>query len=138
MKRWIALLLAVCLLGLAGASSAAGGSAADPIVTQSYLEESYLPAMLDKSSALIADRFDTLLEDFLDGMNERSSAAAICAAYLHRAGYTVDASYGIGGYSAAYGDLFALGLGTILTVASGSAEIVLANGEMVDITEGTE
>lgn len=138
MKRWIALLLAVCLLGLAGASSAAGGSAADPIVTQSYLEESYLPAMLDKSSALIADRFDTLLEDFLNSMNERSSAAAICAAYLHRAGYTVDASYGIGGYSAATGDLFALGLGTILTVASGSAEIVLANGEMVDITEGTE
>ncbi len=138
MKKSLALLLSVCLLAALCASAAAGGSASDPVVTLSYLNESYLPAILSESEALIDTRFDTLLHGFLDTMEDRSSTAAIYAAYLHRAGYTVDTGYGAGGYTGGEGDLYALGLGTIITLSSGSAEIVPANGAMVDITDGVE
>lgn len=138
LKKFFALLLSVCLLLAAGASSAAGGTAADPVVTLSYLNESYLPSILTKADELIATRFDQLLDGFLDAMDERSSLAAIYAAYLHNAGYTVDATYGMGGYVCGYDDIYALALGTAVTLVSGSAEIVLASGAMVDVTDGTE
>lgn len=138
MKKIFALLLSVCLLLASGASAAAGGTSADPVVTLSYLTESYVPSILTKADELIAARFEKLRDGFLDAIDEQSSKAAIYAAYLHRAGYTVDATYGTGAYVGGYGDFYALALGTSLTVVSGSAEIVLANGAMVDVTDGTE
>ena len=138
MKKGLVLLLSVCLLAVTSISSATGGSNSDPVITQSYLEESYLPAILDESNALIDARFEELLESFLNAMEDRSSDAAIYAAYLHRSGYTVDSTYGIGGYSGVFNDIYALPLGTMISLVSGSAEIVLSNGAMVDITDGVE
>ncbi len=136
MKRLFALLLCVCLLILP--ASAAGGTATDPVVTLSYLYDSYQPSILLKAEELISARFEQLQNGFLESLDERSSHAAIYAAYLHNAGYTVDVTYGTGGYTADYGDVYALPLGTCATLVSGSAEIVLANGEAVDITDGTD
>lgn len=137
MKKIFALLLSVCLLA-AGTSSAAGGTATDPVVTLSYLTDSYQPSILSKADELITTRFDQLLDGFLDAMDERTSLAVIYAAYLHSAGYTVDTAYGTGAYVGGYGDIYALALGTSVTLVSGSAEIMLANGAMVDVTDGTE
>lgn len=138
MKRFFATFSSVCLFFMLGASHAIGGSASDPVITQSYLTETFLPSILEESDTLVETRFDALLNGFLDAMEERSSSAAIYAAYLHNAGYTVDAGYGMGGYTGSVSDVYALPLGTVATLTSGSAEILLGSGEMVDITDGTD
>lgn len=138
MKKLFALLLCVCLFILPYTSFAADSTASDPVVTLSYLYDSYQPAILSKADTLIADRFEQLLDDFFASFEARSSNAAIYAAYLHNAGYTVDVTYGTGSYSASYGDVYALPLGTYVTLISGSAEFEPANGALVDITEGTD
>ena len=59
MKRKIARLLAVALLGLAvsiPAAAAGAGTADDPLVTLSYLNETYLDAVQQRIDAAVAKR----------------------------------------------------------------------------------
>lgn len=45
MKRFFATFSSVCLFFMLGASHAIGGSASDPVITQSYLTETFLPSI---------------------------------------------------------------------------------------------
>ncbi len=69
MKRKIARLLAVALLGLAvsiPAAAAGAGTADDPLVTLSYLNETYLDAVQQRIDAAVAKR-DAELTAYIDG-----------------------------------------------------------------------
>ena len=69
MKRKIARLLAVALLGLAvsiPAAAAGAGTADDPLVTLSYLNENYLAAVQQRIDAAVTQR-DAELTAYIDG-----------------------------------------------------------------------
>lgn len=133
MRRHLACLLALLLILLALPSAAA----TDPVVTRSYIEESYLPSILDQADQLIEQRFEDLWEGYLSSLEARSSYGAIYAAILHQAGYTVDSSYGMGGYLATYDDVYAIPLGTMVSADSGVVQME-GNGVFVDVSEGRE
>ena len=133
MKKLTAVLLAALSMLLILPSAAA----TDPVVTLSYLEESYLPSILDQADELIDGRLDELWDGYVTSLEARSSTGAIYAALLQQAGYTVDPSYGMGGYLATQDDLYALPLGTIVSMNSGMVSVE-GNGILVDLSEGRE
>jgi len=133
MRRPFAILLAVFSLLFLLPSAAA----TDPVVTLSYLEESYLPSILDQADELIDHRLDELWDSYVASLEARSSQGAIYAALLHQAGYTVDAEYGMGGYLVTRDDAYALPLGTMVSMTSGMVSVE-GNGVLVDLAEGRE
>ena len=63
--RTAALLLAVLTaVGVAAAASGSAGSSQDPLVTLSYLEEVYTPAILDRAEQLLKERDEQLEKTF--------------------------------------------------------------------------
>ena len=127
-----------CLMLLPSAATAAGGTEEDPVVTRSYLYESYLPSILAQADTMIQARFGAMEEDFIRAMDERGSVPGLYAAWLRKSGYSVDTGYPAGNYLCREGTVLALFLGTGVTVVSGSAEAVPANGALVDVTAGEE
>lgn len=134
MKRLAAIFLAG-LIAMGGAAAlAAGGSAADPLVTQGYLTGTYVPATV----TMAAGRMDTALTGAYDGAAARLKAQADL--YLARAG----ALAGGAGYAPSFverrfkrGDVLTVDTGSQLLLLAGSAVLSYDRGTAVDVTAGS-
>lgn len=139
MKRISSLILAAILLCGICISSAAGGSAQDPVITKSYLDDTYVPYILRTAEESAKKQFDKILSDFSKKLSNLSAPSGICALMLEAAGYKLDYGYDAGSYSAAKDMLIAGGLGTMFTpLSSGFTAYLTASGALVDITDGIE
>ncbi len=139
MKRILSLALSVALLCSICLSSAAGGSAEDPVITKSYLEDTYVPYILKTAEETIANRFDKMLSDFTQDLSDLSATSGICALMLKAAGYSLNYGYDAGSYAATADLLIGGGLGTMFTpLANGFVSYLTASGVLIDITDGQE
>ena len=80
MKKILALVLLGALLTGGAAVYAAGGTAADPLVSLSYLNDTYVPGALQQVSSRVNAKTQAVYETVLTDLNTRHSA------YLARAG----------------------------------------------------
>ncbi len=139
MKRISSLILAAILLCGICISSAAGGSAQDPVITKSYLDGTYIPYILRTAEETAENRFDKILSDFSQKLSDLSAPSGICALMLKAAGYELDYGYDAGTYAATKDMLIAGGLGTMFTpLSDGFSAYLTASGALVDITDGQE
>jgi hypothetical protein len=127
LKRKRIISLALCLLLAAGAATAlaaSAGSAEDPLISLSYITDTYIPGILNKAKAAVVSAFAPV-RDKLSG-----------------------ASQGAGGEQAATGDFKAylissgggvrLRTGGSAVLLSGEATLQIDAGAVVDVTNGVE
>lgn len=133
MRRLSAILLALLVLAGGMAALASGGSAADPLISQSYVTGTYLPAVVKEAS----DRIDAATAKTYDGAQARLKAQADL--YLARVG----AQSGSAAYAAAFtegrykrGDVITVDAGSGLMLLAGSAELAYQSGAAVDVSAG--
>jgi len=114
MKRILSLLLAAALLSGAAAVWAAG-DAEDPLVSLSYLDESYVPALHETADTAIR----SALAPVRAGHAEETGADDSPAVWLLAAGGSAE-----------------LRTGCSVTLLSGSASLAIQDGAVVDVTKG--
>ena len=131
MKKLSAILLAGLVLVGGLAAAAAGGSATDPLVSRSYLTNTFIPSVVKQAS----DRIDTATGTTYDNALARLKAQADL--YLARAG-------GGAGYAESFaeqrfkrGDVITVNTGSELMLLAGSAAVSYESGAVVDVTAGT-
>ncbi|MEG2118916.1 MAG: hypothetical protein RRY53_01075 [Pseudoflavonifractor sp.] len=134
MKRLATILLAGLILVGGIAATAAGGTASDPLISQSYLGSTYIPAVVTQAG----ERIDAKTGQVYDNAATRLKAQA--ELQLARAG----ALKGEGGYAATFteqrfkrGDIITLDTGSGILLLAGSASALCTGGAMVDVTDGT-
>lgn len=125
-----ALVLAAGILGTAGAALAAAGSSGDPLVTRSYLTETYVPqaeqAMLQRAQEDTAsirqaalDRLETLTRGYL----EQAGGGEEEAETFQRA-------------TLSRGDRVVLATGASLWIEMGQSAATVTSGTLIDVTAG--
>lgn len=133
MKRLAAIFLAGLIAMGGAAAMAAGGSAADPLITQSYITGTYLPATVTAAAA----RMDTALTGAYDDAAARLKAQADL--YLAKAGTLAGGE----GYAPSFierrfkrGDVLTIDTGSQILLLAGSAVLSYGRGTAVDVTAG--
>lgn len=133
MKKLAAILLAGLIFLGGVAALAAGGSSSDPLISQSYLTNTYIPATVKQAG----ERIDTATGKTYDSAAARLKAQADLA--LTKAG----ALSGGGGYAAVFteqrfkrGDIITVDTGSELMLLAGSATLSYESGAVVDVTAG--
>ncbi len=134
MKRLAAILLAGLVVTGGIAAFASGGSAADPLISQSYITGTYIPSTVKAAS----DRIDAATAKTYDAAQARLKAQA--ELYLVRAGV----SSGAGAYADSFregrykrGDVITVDAGSGLMLLAGSATLSYQSGAALDVTAGT-
>lgn len=133
MKKLAALLLVGLILIGGFAALAAGGSVSDPLITQGYVINTYIPSMGKQAS----DRVDAATGRTYEEALLRLKAQADL--YLAKAGVVSEG----GGYAASFtqqrvkkGDVLTVSTGSELLLLAGSAILTYENGAVVDVTAG--
>lgn len=134
MKKLAALLLAALILVGGYAAVAAGGSSSDPLISQSYITNTYIPGAVKQAS----DRIDTATGKTYDSALARLKAQADL--HLAKAG----ALSGGGGHAATFaeqrfkrGDVLTVDTGSELMLLAGTATLAYDGGAVIDVTSGT-
>lgn len=134
MKKLAALLLAALILVGGYAAIAAGGSSSDPLVSQSYITNTYIPSVVKQAG----ERIDSTTGKTYDDAATRLKAQADL--HLAKAG----ALSGGGGYAAVFteqrfkrGDVLTVDTGSELMLLAGTATIAYDSGAVIDVTTGT-
>lgn len=129
LKRWLAAgLVAVALIGVAVASGLGQG---DSLITLSYLEQQYIPKVVEQgaqqAARMLDETFDTV-SGVLDDMAQR---------YLYAVGAGPSGGYSDGYSRRTFGamDVIALGTGSGILVEAGSVRSI-HTGVLVDVTQG--
>ena len=136
MRRIAAALLAMLLLAGCVAAVAAGGSASDPLLTRSYLTNTYIPDTVKQA--------DEEIQKGLNGVYESALAKLKAQAELYQARADALAGEG-GGYAASFteqrfkrGDVITLDTGSSGMLLAGSAAISYTSGGVVDMTTAAD
>ena len=132
MRRIAAALLAMLLLAGCVAAVAAGGSSSDPLLTQSYLTNTYIPETVEQADKEIQSGLGKVYDDALNELKAQAE--------LYQARANALAGEG-GGYAASFteqrfkrGDVINLDTGSSGMLLAGSASISYASGGVVDVT----
>ena len=136
MRRIAAALLAMLLLAGCVAAVAAGGSSSDPLLTQSYLTNTYIPETVEQADKEIQDGLGKVYDDALNELKAQAE--------LYQARANALAGEG-GGYAASFteqrfkrGDVINLDTGPSGMLLAGSASISYASGGVVDMTTAAD
>ena len=136
MRRIAAALLAMLLLAGCVAAVAAGGSSSDPLLTQSYLTNTYIPEAVEQADKEIQDGLGKVYDDALNELKAQAE--------LYQARANALAGEG-GGYAASFteqrfkrGDVISLDTGSSGMLLAGSASISYASGGVVDMTTAAD
>ena len=136
MRRIAAALLAMLLLAGCVAAVAAGGSSSDPLLTQSYLTNTYIPETVEQADKEIQDGLGKVYDDALNELKAQAE--------LYQARANALAGEG-GGYAASFteqrfkrGDVINLDTGSSGMLLAGSASISYASGGVVDMTTAAD
>lgn len=134
MKKLATLLLAALILVGGYAAVAAGGSSSDPLISQSYITNTYVPSVVKQAS----ERVDTATGKTYDDGAARLKAQADL--HLAKAG----GASGGGGYADAFaeqrfkrGDVLTVDTGSELMLLAGTATLAYNSGAVIDVTSGT-
>ncbi len=136
LKRAAVLILTICLL-LAAPSALAGGAgtASDPLVTRSYITDTYIPAQVQAGKTAAAEaaakQKDAELSRLAAAADDASISLGIApdGSFLSRGSAPVSLTSG--------GAMTALS-GACITAVSGSVKASIATGAVVDVTTGAE
>ena len=120
MKKRIALLLPLCILLAATVWAVAAGDMDDPLVSLSYLTETFMKK-LDRE---INDRLDESDEELLESSEAGESVVDIASTWQET--------------RLKRGDMLLGSTGTNVLVLAGGAQVVYDGGAVVDVSEGTE
>lgn len=136
MRRIAAALLAMLLLAGCVAAVAAGGSSSDPLLTQSYLTNTYIPETVEQADKEIQSGLGKVYDDALNELKAQAE--------LYQARANALAGEG-GGYAASFteqrfkrGDVINLDTGSSGMLLAGSASISYASGGVVDMTTAAD
>ena len=137
MRRIAAALLAMLLLAGCVAAVAAGGSSSDPLLTQSYITNTYIPETVAQADKEIQSGLGKVYDDALDELKAQAE--------LYQARANALAGEG-GGYAASFteqrfkhGDVITLDTGSSGMLLAGSATISYASGGgVVDMTTAAD
>ncbi len=133
MKRLAALLLAGLIFVSGMAAMATGGTSADPLISQSYISGTYLPATVKQAG----ERIDATTQKTYDNAATRLKAQADL--YLAKASAIKDGE----GYAVSFdeqrfkrGDVVTIDTGSEIMLLAGSAALAYDSGAVVDVTDG--
>ena len=136
MRRITAALLAMLLLAGCAAAVAAGGSASDPLLTQSYIINTYIPETVTQADKEIQAGLGKVYDDALKELKAQAE--------LYQARANALAGEG-GGYAASFteqrfkrGDIITLDTGSSGILLAGSATISYSSGGVVDMTTAAD
>lgn len=136
MRRIAAALLAILLLASCIAAVAAGGSSSDPLLTQSYITDIYIPETVAQADEEIAAGLGKVYDDALNELKAQAE--------LYQARANALAGEG-GGYAASFteqrfkrGDIITLDTGSSGMLLAGSATISYTSGGVVDMTTAAD
>ena len=136
MRRIAAALLAMLLLAGCVAAVAAGGSSSDPLLTQSYFTNTYIPETVEQADKEIQSGLGKVYDDALNELKAQAE--------LYQARANALAGEG-GGYAASFteqrfkrGDVINLDTGSSGMLLAGSASISYASGGVVDMTTAAD
>lgn len=129
MKKTAAILLAAAvLLGVYGAV-AVGGSSTDPLISKSYIENTYIPGALTQTGAVV----DTLGEDAYSAVSEELGELA--GSYLAKAGGNGRADL-FSERRFKRGDRVRLDTGSGALLLAGQVGVTFEAGVVIDVTAG--
>ena len=130
MKRLaVGLLALVILIGCAAVYAADTGTG-ESLVTQGYLNDTYIPDVLRQAETRIAEQTKTVYDSVLADLNARHSG------YLARAGGEQSYAASITDFRFKRGDVVRLPAGSGLLLLAGSGTVSYSGGSVVDITVG--
>ena len=130
MKRLaVGLLALVILIGCAAVYAADTGTG-ESLVTQGYLNDTYIPDVLRQAETRIAEQTKTVYDSVLADLNARHSG------YLARAGGEQCYAASITDFRFKRGDVVSLPAGSGLLLLAGSGTVSYSGGSVVDITVG--
>ncbi len=135
-KRLLSLLLAVCCLVVVAFAVALGGSSSDPLISQSYLNGTYLSSVLGKAQEKIDAVYDEAYEDALDylatvsGSQNSSSLAAVS----NERG--IEYANGFQEMRLKKGDTLFGTTGASVFLLAGEVSVSFQGGAVINITEG--
>ena len=130
MKRLaVGLLALVILIGCAAVYAADTGTG-ESLVTQGYLNDTYIPDVLRQAETRIAEQTKTVYDSVLADLNARHSG------YLARAGGEQSYAASITDFRFKRGDVVSLPAGSGLLLLAGSGTVSYSGGSVVDITVG--
>lgn len=132
MKKLATLFLAALILVGGYAAIAAGGSSSDPLISQSYITNTYIPSVVKQAG----ERIDSTTGKTYDDAATRLKAQADL--HLAKAG-----ALSGGGYAATFaeqrfkrGDILTVDTGSELMLLAGTATLAYDNGAVIDVTSG--
>ena len=118
-KRILALLLAFVLISGTAAVWAAGGDSGDPLVSLSYLTETYIPSLLQKADSAV-----------------NSALAPVRAGLSGNSAGSFDAGSSFDVWLVSAGGGVSMQTGCSVMLLSGSASLEVSSGAVVDVTNG--
>lgn len=120
-------ILVLSLLG-AVAAHAAGGSAADPLISLRYLQDTYTGTVLDRAEDLLDDADAALLDDALTELNTRLAALGLSGSAEYAPSFA--------DFRFKEGDALMLSTGSNVILLAGSAQAQFDSGALIDVTTG--
>ena len=119
MKRTVSAILVFMLLcSMTSAVAGSAGSASDPLVSQSYVDNTFRPAVIAEGERKIS------------GGGYTTSSAAIPSGYTRADGYTA--------FSLRANECASLITGASFTPLSGSVSVTVVSGAVIDVSTGAE
>lgn len=134
MKKFGVLLLVLLAVIGCGVVYAAGGLAADPLITLDYYQTVYQPGVLSQAEDRIRVRTQEIYDGVLDGLNA-----------MHQANLNAQGGTELGGSAPAgladqrykQGDALSMDTGSTFVLLAGRATVRFPSGTVVDLTAGS-
>ena len=130
MRRAAVFLLAALILMGCGAVCASGGTSGETLVSQSYLNGTYLPAVAEQAGRRLEEKTQSTYDTVLSGLNAKHSA------YLAQAGGETSLHLAFADHRLKKGDTVTVYTGSGLLLLAGSAAVAAPSGAVVDVTAG--
>ena len=121
----------LCAVLLVGTALAAGLSKGDSLISLSYLEQIFIPKMVDAGAEQVKPAQDAVFEDGMEMLE------TVGTGYLTQAGVGENSGYGVGYARQAFSlnDELVLNCGSGVLAEAGSVKLT-HNGVVVDVTTG--
>ena len=136
-KRWIALIAVLALTALCGGGALAdNGDKQDPLVTQSYLEQTVIPQVVEQVEEKAQVRRDELVKSLEEQIGKyKEEVAAMAGSVGSAGGESSSASYTL--VTLTKGQTMAMEVGCEVMLRVGSASVSCGtNPALIDISTG--
>ncbi len=121
------------------AAIAAGGTQNDPVVTRSYMTDTFIPSVLSDAKKLIDNAFSELSKKSEQMFGPKAALAGLYASSIIKQGFITLSDGNPATYRIGEGSVVSGALGTAITLLDGSATTYAPNGGViVNTSDGAE